>query len=231
MEPPLRGNPPGSQDLCGGSSTTTSPVYSKLSDPLDLTANCLTASDLDLVFEVEVGSDFGGSSERELNEVCPPPSNFKDVICNPSMRVSYRELVPLIRLFSTLFPISKGDWRHLTDFMQGWDIPLDLHPNCENFKRTEGDTSSKDYNCLVEAFYQQGIYPQSHLCSPFPYRAPLPLGQAWWLPPTSLLFSELGSIQEAPWHCPWCWSRNVLWTWGFRGQLVLISAHIGSING
>ena len=89
-------------------------------------------------------------SEREFNGVHSPPSSFQDMSCNPSMRVAYRDLVPMTRLFSTQLPIFKGDQRCLTNFIQGWVIPLDLCPNHENFKRSEGGASSKDYNCLAE---------------------------------------------------------------------------------
>ena len=67
------------------------------------------------------------------------------------MRVAYRDLVPISRLFSTWLPISERNQRHLANFIQKQDIPLDLCPDHENFKRTEGDTSSEDYNCLAES--------------------------------------------------------------------------------
>ena len=114
---------------------------------LDLPADCLIASDMDSASKTEKRSDFESGFERELNEVHPPPSDFQDVSCNPSMRLTYRDLVPMTRFFSTWLPISEGDQRHHTDFIQRCDIPL---PDCKNFKRTEGDTSFKDYKCLAE---------------------------------------------------------------------------------
>ena len=80
--------------------------------PLNLLADCLIAGDLDSVSEAEAGSDSDGNSERELNEVHPPSSDFLDVSHNHSMRVAYRDLVPMTRLFSTQLPISEGDQRH-----------------------------------------------------------------------------------------------------------------------
>ena len=64
------------------------------------------------------------------------------------MWVAIRDLVPMTRLFSTQFPISEGDQRCLANYIQRWDILLDLHPNHDNFKRREGGVSSKDYKCL-----------------------------------------------------------------------------------
>ena len=118
--------------------------------PLNLPADCLMACDPDSVPEAEAGSHSGSSCRREFNEVHPPPSDCQDVSHNPLMRIAYRDLVPMTRLFSTCLPISEGDHRYLTNFIQGWDITLDLHPDCENFKMAEGGTSSKDYSCLVE---------------------------------------------------------------------------------
>ena len=89
-----RGNPPGSQDLCGGFSTTTSPDPSDFLHPLHLPADCLIAGDLDSASKAEVESNSKSGSERELNKACPPPSDFQDVSHNPSMRVAYRDLVP-----------------------------------------------------------------------------------------------------------------------------------------
>ena len=80
----------------------------------------------------------------------PPPSNFQDVSHNPSMRVAYRDLVPMTRLFSIQLPISEGDQRHLANFLHGWDIPQDLHSDHDNFKSMEEGASSNDYNCLTE---------------------------------------------------------------------------------
>ena len=138
-----RGQTPGFQDLCGGSAPphwiTTAFLH-----PLALPANCFIASDLDSASEAEAGSDSKGSSGRELNEVHPPPSDFQDVRCIPPMRVAYRDLVPMTRLFSTQLPISEGDYMHLPNFIQGKDIPPGLYPEHENCKRMEGGTSSKD---------------------------------------------------------------------------------------
>ena len=67
------GNSPWSQDLHRGSGTTTLLDHPRLSVPLNLQANCLIADDLDSASKAEVGSDSEGSSEREFNEVCPPP--------------------------------------------------------------------------------------------------------------------------------------------------------------
>ena len=84
------------------------------------------------------------------------------------MKVPYRDLVPMTRLFSTYLPISEGDERHLTNFIQGWDIPLDLHPDHDNFKRTEGVTSANDCNCLVEGcgrHFTNKESDSSHICA------------------------------------------------------------------
>ena len=53
---------------------------------------------------------------------------------NCTMRVAYRDLVPIARLFSTQLPISEGHWRHLANFIQGSNISFDLHSDHENFK-------------------------------------------------------------------------------------------------
>ena len=63
----------------------------------------------------------------------------------------------MTRLFSTQLPISEGDQRDIADFIQGENIPLDLHPDHENFMRMEGGASSKDYNCLAEG--EGGVVP------------------------------------------------------------------------
>ena len=74
---------------------------------------------------------------------------------SPSLHVSYKDLVPMTQLFKTWLPISRIDWRHLTIFFQGHDIPLGLHPEHENFKPVEGEGSTKDYNCLAEGCSMQ----------------------------------------------------------------------------
>ena len=122
LEPP-QGVTHRSQELHGGSGTTTLLDYPRLSAPLGLPADCLIASDLDSASEAEVERDFQSSSERELNEVHPPSSYFQDMTHNPSMRVAYRDLVPMTRLFSTQLPICEGDWRCLTNFVQGEGHP------------------------------------------------------------------------------------------------------------
>ena len=204
------GDLPGSQDLHGGSSTTTSPDNPRLSAPLDLQADCLIASDLDLMSEAEVGRESDSSSERELNKVCPPPSNFQDTSHNPSMRVV-----------------------HLTDFIHGWDIPLDLCPDHENFKRTEGGASSKDCNCLAESCWRHFTNKEaahSHICTVHSFMGLLAPGSGLMAAAYILTISEMGSIHEAPWQHPFCWSGNVLWMWGFKGWVVLISTNIGSVD-
>ena len=82
--------------------------------PLELPANCLIASGMDSTSKAEAGSNFESGSERELNEDHLPPSDLQDVRNNPSMSVTYRDLVPMTRLFSSWLPISEGDQRHLT---------------------------------------------------------------------------------------------------------------------
>ena len=88
---------------------------------------------MDSASEAEAGSN----SERELNEVPPPSSHFQDVSHNPSMMVAYR------------------------DFIQGWDILLDMCPVCENFKRMEGVACSKTIIAWQRA--AAGILPARNL--------------------------------------------------------------------
>ena len=118
--------------------------------PLALPATCLAVRNSDSLYKAEVGSDSKSRPEREPNVVCPLPSNFQDMSHNPSLRVAYRHLVPMARLFSTWLLISDGDQRCLTNFIQGKDISIYLHPDHDNFKRTEEGASSKNNNCLAE---------------------------------------------------------------------------------
>ena len=217
--------PQGLRTFVGALAPPPHQITSDFVDPLNLPANCLMARDLDQASEVEAGSNSRSSSEKELNEVHPPPSDFQDVNHNSSIRVAYRDLVPMTRLFSTWLPISEGNQMHLPDFIQGCDILLDLCHDHENFKRQKGVPPLRTIIAWWKA--AGGVsptknLPQSHPCSPFPDGASLPLGLAWWLLPTSWLFPEPGSIQKAAQHCQWHWSVNLLQMWGFGGQVVLI---------
>ena len=129
--------------------------------PLAFPAECFSVSDEDLTSGTESESDSSKSSRNELGKVCTPPSDFQDVSRNPSLCVTYKDLVPMTRLFSTWLPISRVDWWHHTDFIQGQDIPLGLHPEHENFELAEGGASAKDYNCLAEGCSMQFTIKES----------------------------------------------------------------------
>ena len=122
LEPPLGGRTPQSpRTLIGALAPSPHQTSLDLLHPLNLLADCLVACDLDSVSKADAGSDSGSSSGRELNEFHPPPSDFQDVSHDPSMRIAYRNLVPMTRLFSTWLLISKGDQRHLANFIPGQD--------------------------------------------------------------------------------------------------------------
>ena len=120
-----------------GSSTTTSLDCPWLSTPLALPADCLTASDWDSASDTKMESDSSNGSGREPGKTYPPPSDFQDVSQKPSLRVVYSDLVPVTRFFPTQLFISEGDQRCLTEFIQGWDIPMGLCPKHKNFKKVE----------------------------------------------------------------------------------------------
>ena len=190
--------------------------------PLNLLANCFMACDLDSTSKTEAGSDSGCSSERELNDVCCPPSNSQDVSCNPSMRIAYRDLVPMTRLFSTRLLISEGDWRHLINFISGQDILLDLHPSHENFKRTEGCILSKDYNCLVEGCGRCFTNKESVYSHIWAVHSLMGLHCPWVRLDGCCPCPDYFQNWEAPWQCPRHWSGNVLQTWGLKGWVAAI---------
>ena len=102
-----RGNPSGSQDLLGGSGTTTSLDHSRL-PATPGSANQLPYRQWHGLSIWSWGRE--GLQEqlwRELNEVHPPPSDIQGMTCNASIGVSYRDLVPMSRLFATQVPMSE----------------------------------------------------------------------------------------------------------------------------
>ena len=111
---------------------------------LNLPADCLLAFDLDSATEAEAGSGSGMSSEKELIEVCPPPSDFQDVSHTPLMRIAYRDLIPKIRLFSSWLPISKGDQRHLVDLFKGGTSPWTC---AQTMRISKGWNTNKESAC------------------------------------------------------------------------------------
>ena len=117
--------------------------------PLTLPAKCLLASNLDSASDTEMESGSYHGSSMVPGEVCPPPSHYQDVSQNPSLRVRYWDLIPMTKLFTSWLPITEVEQRSLANFIQEWDIPLELCHQHENFKPVEGGTSAKDYNCLT----------------------------------------------------------------------------------
>ena len=109
LEPPLGVTSKGPRTFVGAPAPPPCQITLDFLHPLNLLANCLIACDLDSASEADAGRDSGSSSERKLNEVHPPPSDFQDMNHNPSMMVSYRDLVPMTTLFSTCLPIYKGN--------------------------------------------------------------------------------------------------------------------------
>ena len=106
----------------------------------------------------------------------------------------------MTRLFSTQLSMYEGDWKCLANFIQEQDIPLDLQPNCKNFKRMEGDTSFKDFNCLADG---RGRHFTSKESAHSHIHAAHSLSQAWWLLPMCYFQNweafrkHLGSIHGA----------------------------------
>ena len=62
-------------------------------------ASWMPLSDEDLVSGTEVESCSSKSSRREPDVVHPPPSDFQDMCWNPWLHVTYKDLVPMTRLF------------------------------------------------------------------------------------------------------------------------------------
>ena len=126
----------------------------------------------------------------------------------------------MTRLFQRQLPISRVDWEHLTDFIQGQDILLGLHPEHENFKPTEGSTTAKDYYCLTQGcsmqFTNKGS-AHSHIQVAILIMGLFcPLDWARWLQPMVWSLSESVSILKTPgsWH--------FIWVRAFRGRIQLI---------
>ena len=126
LGPPQGVTPKGPRTFIGAPAPPPCQITLDFLYPLDLPANCPIVAEMDSASQAEVGNNSESGSQREFNKLHPPPSDFQDTSHNPSMRVPYRDLVPTISLFSTWLSISEGDQRHLTNFIQGWDISLDL---------------------------------------------------------------------------------------------------------
>ena len=77
--------------------------------PLALPAKCLSASDEDLTSGTEAESSSSKSSGSEPDEISFPPSDFQDMSQNPMLHVTYKDLVPMTRLFQLWLPISRVD--------------------------------------------------------------------------------------------------------------------------
>ena len=67
--------------------------------PLALPADCFPARDEDSTLGSEVESGSSESSRSGPGEVCPSPTDFKDMSQSPSLCVTYKALVPMTRLF------------------------------------------------------------------------------------------------------------------------------------
>ena len=118
---------------------------------LALPADCLSDSDQDSLSNTETGSGSPNNSNRELSEVHPPSSDFQGVSQNPSLRVMYRNMVPVTKLFTSCLHITEVDRKHLANFIQEQDIPWSLCPEHKKFRPAEESASTKDYNCLTIA--------------------------------------------------------------------------------
>ena len=70
---PLGGTPQGPRTFVGASVPPPHQITPDFLHPLDLPANCLVVSDTDSASIAEAGSDSKNGSERECNDICPPP--------------------------------------------------------------------------------------------------------------------------------------------------------------
>ena len=169
-----------------------------------------------------MGSSSSNSSGREPTEVCPPPSDFQDISDNPSLRVKYRDLAPMTRLFTSHLPISEVDQKCLADFIQGWNIPWSLHPKCKNCRHVEGLLLLKIITALQWAVGKDlptRSQPTAIFEELIPILGSLSLGQIGWLSPMTRPLSELIGFKETPRKCPWCWPGYDLWAGAYGGQV------------
>ena len=123
LEPPQEGNPNRPRTFEEAPTPPPHEITVDFLHSLDLPAICLIADDMDSASEAKAVSNLESGFERELIKVCPHPCDFQDISCNSSMRVGYRDLVPMTRLLSTWLPISETDQRHLINSIQGWEHP------------------------------------------------------------------------------------------------------------
>ena len=118
LELPLGVIPQGSKTFVGALAPPPHQITPRLSAPPESAGWLPHGLCPGLSIQSRGGDDSGSSSERELNDVCP-----QDMSHNALMRVVYRDLVPMTRLFSTWLPISEGNWRVSLILFKGGTSP------------------------------------------------------------------------------------------------------------
>ena len=90
-------------------------------------------------FSYKEDPDAGLSQERPL------PMDLQAKNQNPTLKLPFKSLAPGEWFLNGRLSISLWDWAYLDCFLKGQDIPDELHPNQETFKK-----GPKDYSCPVE---------------------------------------------------------------------------------
>ena len=115
-------------------------------------------------------------------------------------------------LFISQLPITEVDQRHVADFIQGWDIPLGLHPKHRNFKPAEEAPPPK-ITIVLQWAVEGGSLIRSWSTAIFEWPTPTlgssALGSGWMAAASIQIPFKTGK----PSGNIWAVSMVLVWTW------------------
>ena len=146
-------------------------------------------------------SSFSNGSRREPGNVCLPPLDYQ-MWGKPSLRVAYRDMVPMTRLFPTQLPLLRGTEGILPTPFRGRTSPWACILRTETLSKWKGMPPPR----ITIILWGRGVGCSSPIRSQptaifgwlIPTLGSSALGWVTGLPPMPKSFPKLGSIQEVP---------------------------------